>query len=90
VIFGVSHLTARSYSGPPYGRSPPLTASSQRPAGTPQIKHLARSHATVPQLLAAAQEDNMLAQAKCHHQTPAGSSRSPERARRIQLKGHAC
>jgi type II secretory ATPase GspE/PulE/Tfp pilus assembly ATPase PilB-like protein len=29
-------------------------------AGTPQIKHLVRSHATVPQLLAAAQEGNML------------------------------
>ena len=29
-------------------------------AGTPQIKHLVRSHATVPQLVAAAQEDNML------------------------------
>jgi type II secretory ATPase GspE/PulE/Tfp pilus assembly ATPase PilB-like protein len=28
--------------------------------GTPQIKHLVRSHATVPQLLAAAQEGNML------------------------------
>jgi type II secretory ATPase GspE/PulE/Tfp pilus assembly ATPase PilB-like protein len=29
-------------------------------AGTPQIKHLVRSHATVPQLLAAAQQDSML------------------------------
>ena len=29
-------------------------------AGTPQIKHLVRSHATVPQLLAAAQQGNIL------------------------------